>query len=35
MSFRVALLVVAVLVSATGFFGGAVVFGINHHAWPQ
>ena len=34
-SFRVALLVVALLVSATGFFGGAVVFGINHHAWPK
>ena len=35
MSFRVALLVVAVLVSATGFFGGAVVFGLNHYTWPQ
>ena len=35
MSFRVALLVVAVLVSATGFFGGAVVFGLNHYAWPK
>ena len=34
-SFRVALLVLAVLVSAAGFFGGAVVFGINHYAWPQ
>ena len=35
MSFRVALLLLAALVSITGFFGGAVVFGINHHAWPQ
>src|SRR5271157_1272426 len=35
MSFRVALLVVAVLVSATGFFGGAVVFGLNHYTWPH
>ncbi len=35
MSFRVALLVVAVLVSATGFFGGAVVFGLNHYSWPK
>ena len=35
MSFRVALLVVAVLVSATGFFGGAVVFGLKHYTWPQ
>ena len=35
MSFRVALLVVAVLVSATGYFGGAVVFGLNHYTWPK
>ena len=35
MSFRVALLVVAVLVSATGHFGGAVVFGLNHYIWPK
>jgi len=35
MSFRVALLVVAVLVSATGYFGGAVVFGLNHYTWPH
>jgi len=33
--FRVSLLLLATLVSITGFFGGAVVFGINHHAWPQ
>jgi uncharacterized membrane protein len=32
--FRVTLLAVAVLVSATGFFGGAVVFGLDHYAWP-
>jgi mono/diheme cytochrome c family protein/uncharacterized membrane protein len=35
LSFRVALLVVAVLVSVTGFFGGAVVFGLDHYAWPR
>ena len=35
MSFRVALLVVAVLVSATGYFGGTVVFGLNHYTWPK
>jgi mono/diheme cytochrome c family protein/uncharacterized membrane protein len=33
--FQVTLLVVAVLVSVTGFFGGAVVFGLNHYAWPR
>jgi mono/diheme cytochrome c family protein/uncharacterized membrane protein len=32
---RAALLVVAVLVLATGFFGGAVVFGLDHFSWPQ
>jgi mono/diheme cytochrome c family protein/uncharacterized membrane protein len=32
---RVALLVVAVLVSVTGFFGGAVVFGLDHYSWPR
>jgi mono/diheme cytochrome c family protein/uncharacterized membrane protein len=32
---RVALLIVAVLVLVTGFFGGAVVFGLDHYAWPQ
>jgi hypothetical protein len=35
MYFRVALLFGAVLVSATGFLGGAVVFGLKHYAWPQ
>jgi mono/diheme cytochrome c family protein/uncharacterized membrane protein len=35
MGFRVALLVVAALVLATGFFGGAVVFGLDHYTWPQ
>jgi mono/diheme cytochrome c family protein/uncharacterized membrane protein len=34
MWFRVTLLVVAGLVLATGFFGGAVVFGLDHYAWP-
>jgi hypothetical protein len=33
MCFRVMLLVVAALVSVTGFFGGAVVFGIDHYTW--
>jgi uncharacterized membrane protein len=33
--FRAALFVLAGLVSAAGFFGGAVVFGINHYAWPE
>lgn len=33
--FRVTLLVVAGLVSVTGFFGGAVVFGLDHYSWPQ
>jgi uncharacterized membrane protein len=33
--FRVTLFVAAGLVSVTGFFGGAVVFGLNYHAWPQ
>jgi mono/diheme cytochrome c family protein/uncharacterized membrane protein len=32
---RLALLVVAVLVLVTGFFGGAVVHGLGHYAWPQ
>jgi hypothetical protein len=29
------LLVLAALVSVTGFFGGAVVFGIDHYTWPR
>jgi mono/diheme cytochrome c family protein/uncharacterized membrane protein len=33
--FRVTLFAAAGLVSVTGFFGGAVVFGINHYAWPK
>ena len=33
--FRVTLLVVAVLVLITGFFGGAVVFGLDHYLWPR
>jgi uncharacterized membrane protein len=32
--FRVTLFVAAALVSVTGFLGGAVVFGLNHYAWP-
>jgi uncharacterized membrane protein len=35
MWFRVTLLALAVLVSLTGFFGGAVVFGLDHYTWPQ
>jgi uncharacterized membrane protein len=33
--FRVTLLIAAVLVSVTGFFGGAAVFGLDHYAWPR
>jgi mono/diheme cytochrome c family protein/uncharacterized membrane protein len=33
--FRVTLLGVAVLGLVTGFFGGALVFGLDHYAWPQ
>jgi hypothetical protein len=32
---RVTLLVVAGLVLVTGFFGGALVFGLEHYTWPQ
>lgn len=32
--FRMALFVVAALVLGTGFFGGAMVYGIDHYAWP-
>jgi mono/diheme cytochrome c family protein/uncharacterized membrane protein len=32
---RAALLVAAILVLVTGFFGGAVVFGIDHYTWPN
>jgi mono/diheme cytochrome c family protein/uncharacterized membrane protein len=35
MCFRVALLVVPVLILVTGFLGGAVVFGLNHYSWPE
>ncbi len=33
MGFRVALFTTVIFVSATGFFGGALVYGINHYAW--
>jgi uncharacterized membrane protein/mono/diheme cytochrome c family protein len=33
--FRLTLLGVAVLVLATGYFGGALVFGVDHYTWPQ
>lgn len=33
MMFRVVLFVTAGLVGVTGFFGGALVYGINHYAW--
>jgi mono/diheme cytochrome c family protein/uncharacterized membrane protein len=32
---RAVLLAAAILVLATGFFGGALVFGIDHYAWPK
>jgi mono/diheme cytochrome c family protein/uncharacterized membrane protein len=32
---RTALLIVTGLVLATGFFGGAVVYGLDHYAWQQ
>jgi heme A synthase len=35
MWFRVTLFLVTVLVSATGFLGGALVFGLDHYHWPQ
>jgi hypothetical protein len=35
MFFRVALLVVAVLVSATGSFGVGAVFSLSQYIWPQ
>jgi uncharacterized membrane protein/mono/diheme cytochrome c family protein len=33
--FRITLLVLAMLVTVTGFFGGAVVFGLDHYRWAQ
>jgi uncharacterized membrane protein len=33
--FRVVLFALAGLVSITGFFGGAVVYGLDHYAWPE
>ena len=33
--YRVTLLVVPILVLVTGFFGGAVVFGLDHYIWPE
>jgi hypothetical protein len=32
--FGVLLVIVALLVLAAGFFGGALVYGIRHYAWP-
>jgi mono/diheme cytochrome c family protein/uncharacterized membrane protein len=34
-AFRAMLLVAALLALVTGFFGGAVVYGLGHYAWPQ
>jgi hypothetical protein len=34
MWFRVTLIVVTVLVGVTGFFGGAIVFGLDHFTRP-
>ena len=33
--FRAVLVAVAALVSVTGFFGGALVFGLDHYHWPR
>jgi mono/diheme cytochrome c family protein/uncharacterized membrane protein len=33
--FRLTLLAEVVLVSVAGFFGGAIVFGVDHYAWPH
>jgi uncharacterized membrane protein len=33
--FRVTLFTIAGLVAVTGFFGGAVVYGLKHYAWPR
>ncbi len=33
--FRVTLYALAALLAVTGFFGGALVFGLNHYAWPR
>jgi mono/diheme cytochrome c family protein/uncharacterized membrane protein len=33
--YRVTLFIAAVLVSVTGFFGGALVFGLKHYSWPR
>jgi mono/diheme cytochrome c family protein/uncharacterized membrane protein len=33
--FRATLVLAVMLVSVTGFLGGAVVFGLNHYKWPQ
>jgi len=33
--FRGTLILAVLLVSVTGFLGGAVVFGLNHYRWPQ
>jgi mono/diheme cytochrome c family protein/uncharacterized membrane protein len=33
--FRATLLLAVILVSATGFLGGAVVYGLDHYQWPQ
>jgi mono/diheme cytochrome c family protein/uncharacterized membrane protein len=33
--FRFVLLLAAVLILVTGFFGGAVVFGLGHYGWPD
>jgi uncharacterized membrane protein len=33
--FQVALFIAAALVSVTGFFGGALVFGLKHYDWPR
>jgi hypothetical protein len=32
--FRASLVLAVILVSVTGFLGGAVVFGLDHYKWP-
>jgi hypothetical protein len=34
LGFRITLFGAAGVALATGFFGGALVFGLDHYAWP-
>jgi len=33
--FQAALLIAVVLIGVTGYFGGAMIYGIDHYAWPN